>query len=181
MTVGGEHVLVVGGTGILAPAVQALAARGAAVSVVSRSADASRPGVPVPPSGLVVADVTDTAAFGRAVDEAVASRGPVRLALAYQPFAPQAAWELLAERTEGLMVALLVSAFAAEGAPPPPLPEGRRGDAVVRHLLLGWHRGPDGSRWHTPAEVSEAALRVAGRGESAVLGTVTPWSERPGH
>ncbi|MGW7072594.1 hypothetical protein ACWGII_29715 [Streptomyces sp. NPDC054855] len=176
-----EHVLVVGGTRILAPAVRALTARGSAVSVVSRSADASRPGVPLASSALVVADVRDTVALGDALHRSVQLRGPIALTLAYQPFAPPSSWMLLADRTQGPLVALWVSAFAAEGAAMPPLPDGPRGSAEVRHLLLGWHSGPNGSRWHTPDEISAAALRVADRHESAVLGQVRPWSARPGN
>jgi hypothetical protein len=176
-----DHVLVVGGTGVLAPAVRTLAERGSAVSVVSRSSDASRPEVPAPPSELVVADVRDTVALGKALHRAVQLRGPITLTLAYQPFAPQPSWVMLADRTRGPLVALWVSAFAARGAPLPPLHDGPQGSAEVRHLLLGWHSGPSGSRWHTPDEISEAALRVADERKSAVLGRIRPWSSRPEH
>ncbi len=157
---------------------ETLAARGALVSVVSRSSGrAARLAGTAHP---VVADVTDAAAFARALDRAVEERGPISLALAYQPFAPDEAWHVLAARVEGLLVALLVSAYAAKDAPAPPLAEGRHGRADVRHLLLGWHRDAGGVRWHTPREVSAAAVGVADRGESAVLGVIRPWSERPG-
>src|SRR5689334_10427636 len=47
-------------------------------------------------------------------------------------------------------------------------------------LQLGWHLDADGdARWHTPAEVSAAALAVLDSGTSAVLGVVRPWGGHP--
>ncbi|MEU8382562.1 hypothetical protein [Streptosporangium sp. NPDC048865] len=166
MSVMPPHVLVVGGTGILSPAVRVLVDRGARVSVVSRSGH----GVPAG-ADAVVADVTRVAALAAALDLAIGERGPLRLALAYQPFAPAGAWAALAARVGGPLVALLTSGHAAPlDAPAPPLPagaavgaEGAVG-AEVRHLLLGWHPAGAGlpARWHTPEEISAAALEVAG-------------------
>jgi hypothetical protein len=51
-------------------------------------------------------------------------------------------------------------------------------------LLLGWtHAGEDGAaRWHTPAEISRAALaaRGAADGSERILGVLRPWGDRPG-
>ncbi len=154
------HVLVVGGTGILSPAVRVLVDRGARVSVVSRSGH----GVPAG-ADAVVADVTRVAALAAALDLAIGERGPLGLALAYQPFAPAGAWAALAARVDGPLVALLTSGHAApRDAPAPPLPAGAVAGAEVRHLLLGWHPPGAGlpARWHTPEEISAAALGVAG-------------------
>lgn len=196
--------LVIGGTGILSPAVRVLLDRGSRVSVVSRSGR----GVP-PRADAVVADVTEVAALDAALDLAIGERGSLGLALAYQPFAPAGAWTALAARVGGPLVALLTSVHAApRDAPAPPLPAGAVEGAEVRHLLLGWHPPGAGlpARWHTPREISAAALEVAGAaGESAgglglasgtgaqggapvpgmpkrpaVLGVVRPWEGRPG-
>ncbi|WP_049562074.1 SDR family NAD(P)-dependent oxidoreductase [Nonomuraea sp. SBT364] len=180
------HVLVIGGTGILAPAVGTLAKRGAVVSVVSRSAArvaalrddvASAGGTRV---NGVIADVTQPRALAAALDGAAEVFGPIGLALAYQPSAPAGSWDALVPRVTELLVTVLVSAYAAEDAPPHPLRDGRHGRLLVRHLLLGWHRDDCGVRWHTPGEVSVAAVGVADRRASAVLGAVRPWAERPG-
>ncbi|NUS01811.1 MAG: hypothetical protein HOV97_04520 [Nonomuraea sp.] len=175
------HVLVVGGTAILAPAVRVLAEEGWAVSVVSRSAE--RVAAADRRAHAVIADVTVVDDLARALDRARDERGPFGLALAYQPAAPPEAWAALAGRVTGVLVALLVSAYAApHGAPAPPLAEGPNGGALVRHLLLGWHVEDGGrARWHRPEEISAAALRTAGRARSTVLGTVRPWQERPLH
>ncbi|HEX4812264.1 MAG TPA: hypothetical protein VFV66_05875 [Nonomuraea sp.] len=180
------HVLVIGGTGILAPAVETLAERGTVVSVVSRSAArvaALRDGLAAAAGARVngvIADVTGPPALAAALDEAAGTCGPIGLALVYQPFAPPEAWDTLVPRVNDLLVAVLVSAYAAEDAPSPPLRDGRHGRLLVRYLLLGWHRDADGVRWHTPEEVSAAAVGVADRRFSAVLGAVRPWTERPG-
>ncbi|WP_346156312.1 hypothetical protein [Nonomuraea recticatena] len=180
------HVLVIGGTGILAPAVGTLARRGTVVSVVSRSAArvaALRDGLATAGGARVngvIADVTDPPALAAALDEAAGTCGPIGLALVYQPFAPAEAWDTLVPRVGELLVTVLVSNYAAEDAPPPPLREGHHERLLVRHLLLGWHRDVNGVRWHTPEEVSTAAVGVADRRASTVLGAVRPWTERPG-
>ncbi len=162
------HVLVIGGTGILSPAVRVLVDRGSRVSVVSRSGH----GVPAG-ADAVVADVTEVAALAAALDLAIGERGPLGLALAYQPFAPAGAWTVLASRVCGPLVALLTSGHAApRDAPAPPLPEGIAQGAEVWHLLLGWCPPEAGlpARWHTPREISAAALDVAG----TALSTASP-------
>ena len=45
-------------------------------------------------------------------------------------------------------------------------------------LQLGWTEDAP-HRWHTPDEVSIAALAVLADGEPRTLGTVRPWSDRP--
>ena len=50
------------------------------------------------------------------------------------------------------------------------------GAGATKRLVLGWR----GARWHTPAEVSAAALALAlGAGHEATLGAVRPWAARP--
>ncbi|MFF3438842.1 hypothetical protein [Streptosporangium sp. NPDC002721] len=194
MSVMPPHVLVIGGTGILSPAVRVLVDRGSRVSVVSRSGH----GVPAG-ADAVVADVTRVEALAAALDRAIGERGPLGLALAYQPFAPAGAWAALAARVRGPLVALLTSGHAAPlDAPAPPLPAGaswavegtegseESGGAEVRHLLLGWHPRGAGlpARWHTPREISAATLQVAGVVFSAAdLGaadTVSPAADLKG-
>ncbi|MBL3683163.1 hypothetical protein D3229_12555 [Leucobacter aridicollis] len=78
---------------------------------------------------------------------------------------------LIRDHVDGTVVVLRTSKAAA--------PENTR-DHNDDELILGWVELPHGtSRWHTPAEVSAAALRVA-RGEPlSVLGSVRPWEGRP--
>ncbi len=152
------HVLVVGGTGILAPAVVGLAARGMVVSIVSRNKHRTSD-----IGDIVLADVTNVPSF-------VTALGDRRfdLALAYLPFGDQAAWDVIDARADRV-VQVLTSVYAAPDRPQPPLPGRPR-------LILGWH--PTG-RWHTPEEISAAALELAFSGNDAVLGVTRPWGERP--
>ncbi|WP_156045491.1 hypothetical protein [Herbidospora cretacea] len=90
------------------------------------------------------------------------------LALAYLPFGDQAAWDVIDARADRV-VQVLTSVYAAPDRPQPPLPGRPR-------LILGWH--PTG-RWHTPEEISAAALELAFSGNDAVLGVTRPWGERP--
>ena len=49
-----------------------------------------------------------------------------------------------------------------------------------REVILGFVRKGGHSRWLTDAEISVGVLRALRSGESrSVIGTVTPWSERP--
>ncbi|WP_157520726.1 hypothetical protein [Herbidospora daliensis] len=90
------------------------------------------------------------------------------LALVYMPFGDQAAWDVVDARADRV-VQVLTSVYAAPDGPEPPLPGRPR-------LILGWH--PSG-RWHTPEEVSTAALALAESGDDAVLGVTRPWGDRP--
>ena len=164
------HALVVGGTGILAPAAAALAARGWTVSVLARGAAGD---------GAVAVDATDPAALAAALDAAIARRGPLGLALVYAPFAPADAQAAIAARVPGTLVHVLVSAWAAPGADRAArdrwAPDGA--GATLR-VTLGWTAG----RWHTPAEVSRGVLRALDGDEAeAVVGRLRPWSGRPAH
>ncbi|WP_143167918.1 Rossmann-fold NAD(P)-binding domain-containing protein [Jatrophihabitans endophyticus] len=151
-----------GATGALRPAVAALRAGGAEVHALARHVDLA--GV-VP----VAVDWHDTAAVrvaleGRELDEA----------LVYAPTAPAASVAALVAAVSGRVVRLLPSAALR---PPATLADLAAPDAV--RVVLGWARGAGGSRWHTPAEISAAALGALRDGHDTVLGAVRPWSHRP--
>jgi hypothetical protein len=161
-------VLVIGATRILRPAVVTLAGGGATVVAGSRSAAdldalaAQVPGVvPVPADGLA------TGGLGTALTD-------LRLrptgGLCYLPGADAAVRRQLAALVDGPLVQLLPSAWAA--------PDAQRQDVGGPSLQLGWTGDP--ARWHTPEEISTAALDVLHKGRDAVLGRVRPWEERPG-
>jgi hypothetical protein len=157
------RVLVVGATGILRPAVVALAARGDDVTGVSRGVA----GIPDGVRALAV-DARDRDALaatlgGRHWDRAIVYRNAVRA-------------ESLPEielRVEGRLV-LVRTSGAADPA---------RGDEPLERpnvLQLGWtDDGSGGTRWHTREEISEAALAVFDDGEYRMLGVVRPWRDRP--
>lgn len=147
--------LVVGATGILAPAASSLAARGMRVIGISRHGGADSIGV----------DARDADAL------AAALRGVAwHDALVYAPAVSDATLAFVRASTPGRCV-LVRTSGAADPA---------RGILVVPRdtLQLGWTTGPE-PRWHTPEEVSAAALEVLDDGRPRTLGTVRPWSDRP--
>ncbi len=182
-------VLVVGGTGILRPAVDALLARGVAVTVLSRS-EARLRALPPGVRG-VVGDLDDPAALARALRS---SRPAPGACLAYLPGAVPAggsdeAVAVLRAAVPGPLVAVLPSAAAAppsEIADVQPALARRLAAAGVpagdlRVLLLGWTApGAGPPRWHSPAEVSGAALECLDDPSTQVLGVLRPWADRPG-
>jgi hypothetical protein len=148
-------VLVLGATGILAPAASLLAARGDHVIGVSRGGG----------GGTVAVDATDAAALATALadlswdDAVVYARTVSTDSLAF-----------VRTSTPGRCVVVRGSAAA----------DPELGALVVPPdtLQLGWTID-EPHRWHTPGEVSDAALQVLSDGLPATLGTVRPWSDRP--
>jgi hypothetical protein len=194
-----QRVLLVGGTGILAPALRALIADGTPTVVVGRDGErveAAAGGSLGPLVQPCIVDVTDARAWAAAV-EGVAAAGGVTDAVAYMPFAGADAWTALAGVVGRTLVPVLPSGAADPGGASIPVPAAARSAASVHVLLLGWHgRGRGRTRWHTPEEVSAAALRaLAGSGQRVAaaelgvtgvdavytLGSLRPWSDRPGH
>lgn len=54
------------------------------------------------------------------------------------------------------------------------------GSVVYREIILGFHLGPNGSRWLTDAEICAGVLGAIDRMQPrSVVGTVVPWSMRP--
>lgn len=197
----GGRILVVGATGILRPAVASLVAQGWTVYALARSAaelavlahasDASS--VAVVPVAVDYTDVTALraalqAALGAALPDSV---GGIDAALIYAPAAGAETLAVLRRAVAGQTVELLTSAaaepahavdperrVAADAEPfdlaalaqPVPSP------GEWWRLVLGWR--PDRT-WHSPAEISGAALRALQEQRNAVLGRVRPWSDRP--
>ncbi len=152
------RVLVVGATGILRPAAATLAAEGHRVTGVARDATTVPAGVT--PCSV---DAHDPEALAAALGKQVWDA-----AVVYEPAITADAWAVIERVVEGPVVWVLTSAAAApDRADPLNLPG---------VLLLGWD--PSG-RWHTPAEVSAAALEVLESGRPRLLGVVRPWAERP--
>ena len=105
-------------------------------------------------------------------------------AIAYDPAVADESWKVLARLVDGPVVRVLTSSAADPS---------RSGLPTRQHLftrlVLGW---TDKGRWHTPDEVSAAAVALlrqaeadaarpgrAPTGDGAVLGRVRPWSQRP--
>ncbi len=51
--------------------------------------------------------------------------------------------------------------------------------AKRRRLVLGWQVTATGSAWHSPEQISRAALNALWRPGDHLLGVLAPWSKRP--
>ena len=91
-------------------------------------------------------------------------------ALVYRPAVSEESLAFLRAATSGRCVVVLTSDEA----------DPAYGDVAVPDdtLQLGWHTG-DVQRWHSAAEVSDAALAVLADGAPRILGAIRPWSSRP--
>ncbi|MFF6888487.1 hypothetical protein ACFY9F_35485 [Streptomyces sp. NPDC012421] len=185
------HLLVVGATGTLLPAVHAATSRGDLVTAVTRSPIALRD-LAHRTRGRVrpfVRDYEDPG-LGAALAEASRAR-PFTGALLYCPLASPLTVQALVDAVprNRPVVLLLTSAHAAPTAEteegpawsPARLPRDSRPSPGCRLLVLGWARGAGAARWHTADEISAAALAVldAAAPRDAVLGEVRPWAARP--
>lgn len=154
-------VLVIGASGILAPAASVLVERGAAVTGVGRR----RP-MPARVAGLHL-DARDAGALASAL-----SAGRWDAALVYEPAVTDESLRSIADAVDGRVVLVRTSAAAdpVHGAEPV---------LAADVLLLGWIDDDESPRWHTPQQVSDAALEVLADGRPRILGTVRPWERRP--
>jgi hypothetical protein len=150
-----RRVLVIGATGVLAPAVAAFSSRGDDVIAVSRHGANGSIGVDAQHP-----DALEAALAGAQWDDAVV----------YRPAVSEASLRFVRAATPGRCVQVRTS-----DAADPSL-----GILIVPRdtLQLGWTSDP-GRRWHSPAEVSCAALEVLADGRPRTLGAVRPWSDRP--
>ncbi|MEU6674256.1 hypothetical protein [Streptomyces sp. NPDC046925] len=184
------HVLVIGATRILRPAVTALTTRAVPVLAVARSAPDLRELADEQP-GRVTPLAADVTADGFCADlRAAAARTPLTGALVYAPAVPPGKLaQLVRPVVAGPLVLLVTSEWAApsrsstgiEPWTPNDLPAEARSGAAGRLLVLGWHGEGRTARWHSPQEISAAALALldAPVGRDTVLGALRPWAARP--
>lgn len=176
-----SHILVVGGTGMLAGLVEALAGDGGRLSLVSRRASRfGRPGVTA-----YDADWNDEAGFVGALDAA----GPIDVAVAWFHDLKIAAPRRVAERVgrPGEPGRLFQVLGSATGNPSRPdrlgaaaaVAEGLPG-CRLRQVVLGFEVEGGRSRWLTDPEISSGVLDAV-RSDRAysVVGRLEPWSVRP--
>ena len=180
------HCLVVGGAGILRPAALALLREGHAVTATARtqasldSLGRAAEGCPGEAYGIA-GDYDRPGALALALASAVAARGAFDLALVYAPGHAPLARAALAEHPPAIMVDILTSGHGAPGVGEGDRRRAARGPERSVRLLLGWVADPCSTRWHTPEEVSAAALSAsrAPDGSELVLGALRPWRDRP--
>ncbi|RII15621.1 short chain dehydrogenase [Streptomyces sp. YIM 130001] len=184
------HLLIAGATGTLLPAVHRATARGDTVTALARNHAALRD-LEGLTGGRARPLPRDYEAPGLAAALADAAReNPFTGALLYCPLAsPHTVRALCRAVPHGPVTLVLTSAHAApaDGEPADSpwstarLPLDARPTPGCRLLVLGWRPETADRRWHTPEEISDAALRVqdAHEAHDAVLGQVRPWLSRP--
>jgi NAD(P)-dependent dehydrogenase (short-subunit alcohol dehydrogenase family) len=185
-TAGGD-VLVVGGTGMLRPAVHALADTGRRVVVVARRPDralrgASSASVSVDAVVPVVADWAEP--YHLADQVAAAFDGePIDAALLWihSPHHRQVLAELDPLLAPSATVVQLWGSArrdpSAQATAPPP---GYGPPRAYRRVVLGYVRDGAGSRWLTDEEISQGALRALDDPAPVqIVGRTEPWSQRP--
>lgn len=155
-----RHTLVVGGTGMLAGLVAALAEREGEVTVIARRERAV-------PSGVVqlALDYRNTVELRRGLAGAIRERGPIGLAVCWihtdAPEAPGVVAESVAPGGR------LVQVFGTRVWPLSSVPDG----VEYAQVLLGGIREGSGSRWLTNEEISTGVLAAVDAGEAvAVVG-----------
>lgn len=176
-----QTVLVIGGTGMLHPAVHQLVDRGMTVLLVSRKPYRAAPSqdgpgqfIPVPaqwqqPAAL--ADAVQAATGGCVSHVLVWVHSPYRsavLAALDQVIAPNAVvvnvWGSASQNPREVALA------EADSLP------GRE----IRDLLLGYVSEDGRARWLTHTEVSDGVLQTLDGSESVhVVGQIDPWDQRP--
>lgn len=176
-------VLVVGGTGMLAPAVAALAAQGSPTFVVARRPQRLGMVTGVVP---VVGDWRDPAALTGAVRQALTSHGCSVVDRAvtwiHGPYRDR-----MHEALAGILApdAVVVSLHGSAGADPsrtaPAAPPVHAPPRRYRTVVLGFADQPaGGTRWLTHQEISQAALAALDDPQPIqVAGRVSPWQDRP--
>ncbi|MBE3001703.1 hypothetical protein IDM40_23835 [Nocardiopsis sp. HNM0947] len=178
-----EHeLLVVGGTGMLRPAVHDLLDSGARVVLVARRPERAAAGAPdrgrlVP----VAADWKDPQRLGEAVREAVVGR-PVTEALLWVHTPHD---EGVHRTLDPLLSpdATVVQLWGSAGADPRnsrPLPDQYSPPRSYRSVVLGFADTARGTRWLTDREISDGALRaLRDTAPEQIVGRVEPWSDHP--
>ncbi|MBI3892033.1 MAG: SDR family NAD(P)-dependent oxidoreductase [Candidatus Wallbacteria bacterium] len=185
-----EHVLVIGGTGMLKDACLELAARGYVVSVVGRDTgrleammmDASAAGNMLSPLEV---DYFRTDAFTQAVRHAVELFGPIDAVVAWvrsdaREVLPATMREVSAAGRSWRLFEVLGTASKDAETPrsqPDLSPAG--GLCAYREIVLGFVPQPGGARWLETSEICEGVLDAVTSDRSTVVGTVEPSEARP--
>lgn len=175
------HALIIGGTGMLREATLSLAERYPHISLIARRPERAGVREAIHPMAL---DYRQTKTLAAALRETIAAHGPISLAVAWvhstAPDAlPTVLRELAAQGEPFRLIHVRGSAAADPSKLPtvPNLPDGCRYQQVILGFVIEGGR----SRWLTNAEISQGVLQAIESGEErAIVGTVHPWSMRPG-
>lgn len=175
-------VLVIGGTGMLRPAVHELVDRGQTVVVASRRPERAAP--PGPGQGRFVPVVATWQEPVALVDSIIAATGgrsvTVAVVWVHSPYRIAVMHELDRVVAPG---ALVLQVWGSAGEDPRNV---RAAELVrlpgrsMRDVILGYAGEAGASRWLTHTEISEGVLGALDLPETdQVIGQLDPWDERP--
>lgn len=177
-----RDVLVVGGSGMLRPAVHHLLGEGARVAVVARRPERAATGTDRDRRLVPVA--ADWAEPRQLVSRVVAARGDRLFAQAilwvHSPFGDALHPELASLLADDAVVVQLWGSARRDPPQDIDVPTAYAPPRRYRRVVLGFTDGPAGTRWLTDEEVSRGAVRALTDQEPVqVVGRVEPWSDRP--
>lgn len=186
------HAVVIGGTGMLRRVSLYLAEQGHIVSVIARSRERLeslvRAASPFPGNVNPLAlDYRENERLVKELRGAVERYGPVELAVCWihsvAPDALRLTVETLSASASSLCVVHVrgsASANPASGGPRPPEWMRKFPSVRYRQAILGFVVEGGRSRWLTHEEISDGVISAIAKGaETAIVGTVEPWSMRP--
>jgi nucleoside-diphosphate-sugar epimerase len=177
-----RDVLVVGGSGMLRPAVHRLLEERSRVVVVARRPERAASGTARDERLIPVA--ADWAKPRQLVDRVVEARG-------HEPFGEAILWvhspsgdalhpELHATLVDDAVVVHLWGSARRDPLRGPGVRDAYAPPRRYRRVVLGFADGPGGTRWLTDEEISAGAVRaLADPDPVQIVGRVEPWSDRP--
>ncbi len=182
------HVLVIGGTGMLAGVSRALARRCDVLTSVARTQRSLRAltdtlGEAAHAHHAIALDWSRPDSFLAALAEHIERVGPPSLVVAWlhhDHLGPEIARRVGAAETSCTFFQVRGSAAAAPSAEllshDPPLPP----NVTYHEVILGFRVEESRSRWLTHDEISNGVLAaIDNPSPRTIVGTVTPWERRP--
>lgn len=179
-----RSVLVIGGTGMLRPAVRRLLKRGVTVLAVARRPDRAAPPMPTPGEFIPIrGEWSDPGALVESVCAAASRRG-ISVPLSHgaviwvhSPFRSAVMDEL--DRVLAADATVLQLWGSAARDPREVMAEEARSERRwrERHVFLGYHREAGASRWLTDEEISHATIHAWDTdGDCFYAGRLDPWN-----
>lgn len=180
-----NHLLIIGGTGMLAAASKRLVARAQQATLVARGRDGLQRIAQSGEARILAIDYHHTDALIDELRTARSEDGPFDLVLLWMHSSAERSFDavvdFLGEQVEACRV---FDVRGSASADPACEVDRRRGYADgrvdYRRVVLGYVREQGVSRWLTYDEICTGVLRaIADGAEEWVVGKVRPWEERP--
>lgn len=181
------HALVVGGTGMLRPVVHYLIEQGWQVSVIASTEDSlallrDEVGGHADDLHTIAVDYGNDQALKDSLNQTVTANGSITLTVAWiHSSAPKALITIASMVTGDLFQVRSAGASRANYQDPFDVNTVRKMEAITYHrIVLGFQTTSGGNRWLTNSEIASGVIEVIkSKPNSAVVGVVEPWEQRP--